>query len=627
MQSALAAVACTTTLSVVAPTTPAVAKEPDPSAIIGELTSKLDGGSASIGDVASALAGVEDEIARIEGEIGQYREAVNQALVDLQDARSESIQAKNGTRTAQAELDQAQKDLDAAKEKLDDLSRTAYRRANTSEAVTNASGQDAREDMLERRSYLREQAEDQKKTVDSLERVRTEKANKESQLRKAEELADKRVDRATEAESAARDRLSDSQSHIESSLKKRDELVDKQEAAQTAIDGARDKDKSGSGEKSGSDDKHGDKSEKKSETHQSTDQSAATQSSQDGDKSASASTSDKSEDKSSEAKPDDAKSDDAKTDAAGKADEKGAKKEGITEEQKKQLLDAAFQAAADIVADSQPDHAAFEETAYEDGATIPAIQYDGAASQQAANQQGANQQTGEQNSQQATSNGQSATSNQSAQSAQSVQSAQSAQSAQSGTADGTSDSQQQAQGITNTATGADEDLVNDLDGVLEDLDTSTTSTDKAGEKISDKSREDKIEAVIDRAMAQVGMPYAWGGGNANGPTKGISDGGVADSHGDYNKVGFDCSGLVIYAFAAAGISLPHFTGYQYQRGEKVDPSQMQRGDLIFYGPNGGEHVAIYLGDGQMLEAPQSGSTVSVNPVRQAGMAPYAVRLI
>ena len=613
MQSALAAVACTTTLSVVAPTTPAVAKEPDPSAIIGELTSKLDGGSASIGDVASALAGVEDEIARIEGEIGQYREAVNQALVDLQDARSESIQAKNGTRTAQAELDQAQKDLDAAKEKLDDLSRTAYRRANTSEAVTNASGQDAREDMLERRSYLREQAEDQKKTVDSLERVRTEKANKESQLRKAEELADKRVDRATEAESAARDRLSDSQSHIESSLKKRDELVDKQEAAQTAIDGARDKDKSGSGEKSGSDDKHGDESEKKSETHQSTDQSAATQSSQDGDKSASARTSDKSENKSS-----DAKSDDAKTDAADKADEKGAKEEGITEEQKKQLLDAAFQAAADIVADSQPDHAAFEETAYEDGATIPAIQYDGAASQQGANQQGANQQTGEQNGQQATSNGQSATSN---------QSAQSAQSAQSGTADGTSDSQQQAQGITNTATGADEDLVNDLDGVLEDLDTSTTITDKAGEKISDKSREDKIEAVIDRAMAQVGMPYAWGGGNANGPTKGISDGGVADSHGDYNKVGFDCSGLVIYAFAAAGISLPHFTGYQYQRGEKVDPSQMQRGDLIFYGPNGGEHVAIYLGDGQMLEAPQSGSTVSVNPVRQAGMAPYAVRLI
>ena len=102
---------------------------------------------------------------------------------------------------------------------------------------------------------------------------------------------------------------------------------------------------------------------------------------------------------------------------------------------------------------------------------------------------------------------------------------------------------------------------------------------------------------------------------------------MADSFGDYNKVGFDCSGLVIYAFAAAGISLPHFTGYQYQRGEKVDPSQMQRGDLIFYGPNGGEHVAIYLGDGQMLEAPQSGSTVSVNPVRQAGMAPYAVRLI
>ena len=54
---------------------------------------------------------------------------------------------------------------------------------------------------------------------------------------------------------------------------------------------------------------------------------------------------------------------------------------------------------------------------------------------------------------------------------------------------------------------------------------------------------------------------------------------------------------------------------------------MKRGDLIFYGPNGNQHVAIYLGDGTMVEAPQSGQNVSITPVRQGGMAPYAVRLI
>lgn len=141
------------------------------------------------------------------------------------------------------------------------------------------------------------------------------------------------------------------------------------------------------------------------------------------------------------------------------------------------------------------------------------------------------------------------------------------------------------------------------------------------------TREEKIETVIARAKAVIGTPYAWGGGNANGPTLGIRDYGVADSYGDYNKVGFDCSGLVLYAFAGVGISLPHYTGYQYQRGTKVDISNIQRGDLLFWGPNAEYHVAIYLGNGQMLEAPQSGSTVKISPVRYSGMSPYAVRLI
>ncbi|MDO4631922.1 MAG: NlpC/P60 family protein [Corynebacterium sp.] len=140
-------------------------------------------------------------------------------------------------------------------------------------------------------------------------------------------------------------------------------------------------------------------------------------------------------------------------------------------------------------------------------------------------------------------------------------------------------------------------------------------------------RESKIETVIARAESQLGVTYAWGGGDANGPTLGIHDGGVADSFGDYNKVGFDCSGLTLYAFAGVGIALPHYTGYQYQHGTKVSPQDMQRGDLIFYGPNAEEHVAIYLGDDQMIEAPQSGSEVMISPVRWGGMSPSVVRLL
>lgn len=161
---------------------------------------------------------------------------------------------------------------------------------------------------------------------------------------------------------------------------------------------------------------------------------------------------------------------------------------------------------------------------------------------------------------------------------------------------------------------------------LPEVPTNQSVTEKVTESVSG-SREEKIELVISRAKAQIGTPYAWGGGNANGPTKGIRDGGVADSYGDYNKVGFDCSGLVLYAFAGVGISLPHYTGYQYQHGKKVNISNIQRGDLLFWGPGASQHVAIYLGDGMMIEAPQSGSTVKISPVRYSGMTEYAVRLI
>lgn len=137
----------------------------------------------------------------------------------------------------------------------------------------------------------------------------------------------------------------------------------------------------------------------------------------------------------------------------------------------------------------------------------------------------------------------------------------------------------------------------------------------------------RVQTVINRALAQRGVIYAWGGGNYNGPTYGVRDGGVADSYGDYRKIGFDCSGLMMYAFAGVGIYLPHYSGYQYNSGRKVPLSQMAPGDMIFWGPGGGTHVALYLGGGMMVEAPHSGAVVRISPVRYGGIMPYVTRLL
>ncbi len=134
------------------------------------------------------------------------------------------------------------------------------------------------------------------------------------------------------------------------------------------------------------------------------------------------------------------------------------------------------------------------------------------------------------------------------------------------------------------------------------------------------------QAVIRRAVSQLGVSYAWGGGNAVGPTLGVRDGGVADSYGDFAKVGFDCSGLMMYAFAAVGVSLPHYAGYQYLAGKQVPLAQIQPGDMVFYGLSGIHHVALYIGAGKMIEAPESGSYVTVSPLRLGDIMPNAVRL-
>ena len=138
-----------------------------------------------------------------------------------------------------------------------------------------------------------------------------------------------------------------------------------------------------------------------------------------------------------------------------------------------------------------------------------------------------------------------------------------------------------------------------------------------------------VSAVISRAMTQRGVRYSWGGGDAHGPTIGIRDGGIADRFGDYRTAGFDCSGLMIYVFAPVlGYSLPHYSGAQYSAGRKVPLATKRVGDMLFWSLNGEiHHVALYIGNEQMIEAPYSGGAVRVTSVRYNGILPYAVRML
>jgi cell wall-associated NlpC family hydrolase len=108
------------------------------------------------------------------------------------------------------------------------------------------------------------------------------------------------------------------------------------------------------------------------------------------------------------------------------------------------------------------------------------------------------------------------------------------------------------------------------------------------------------------ALGQLGVPYAWGGGNATGPTRGVRHGA--------GTVGFDCSGLTLYAWAQTGVSLAHHSATQWRQGRHVPLDQLRPGDLVFFAANPADpatihHVGLYLTAGIMIHAPRTGDTV------------------
>jgi cell wall-associated NlpC family hydrolase len=112
-----------------------------------------------------------------------------------------------------------------------------------------------------------------------------------------------------------------------------------------------------------------------------------------------------------------------------------------------------------------------------------------------------------------------------------------------------------------------------------------------------------IDAVVARALSQHGTPYVWGGGGPHGPTNG----------------GFDCSSLMQYAFAGAGVDLPRTTYQQIGLGHAVSPGDIRPGDLIFTnfgegGTPGPGHVQLAISPTHVVEAPHTGANVRTNVI-------------
>lgn len=104
----------------------------------------------------------------------------------------------------------------------------------------------------------------------------------------------------------------------------------------------------------------------------------------------------------------------------------------------------------------------------------------------------------------------------------------------------------------------------------------------------------RAEVAVATAMEQVGDPYVWA---AAGPNA------------------FDCSGLTMYAWAKAGVRLPHNSARQYAALPSVSRDELRPGDLVFSGNGGISHVGMYIGGGQMVHASQTGQPVKVSPLR------------
>lgn len=103
------------------------------------------------------------------------------------------------------------------------------------------------------------------------------------------------------------------------------------------------------------------------------------------------------------------------------------------------------------------------------------------------------------------------------------------------------------------------------------------------------------QQVVDAAVSQIGVPYSYGG--------------------DSPEEGFDCSGLTSWAWSRANVSIPRTSAAQYAATERISKSELRPGDLVFWGSSGRvHHVAMFVGDGQVVHARKPGTRVEYESV-------------
>jgi cell wall-associated NlpC family hydrolase len=112
----------------------------------------------------------------------------------------------------------------------------------------------------------------------------------------------------------------------------------------------------------------------------------------------------------------------------------------------------------------------------------------------------------------------------------------------------------------------------------------------APERLSAAFGPSVAEVAVERALDMRGVPYAWGGST---------------------PAGFDCSGLVRYAYLAAGITLPHSSYADWDLGRHVHRRALLPGDIVFFGLG---HVGLYVGGGRFVHAPETGRVVSIDRI-------------
>src|SRR2546421_58075 len=197
-----------------------------------------------------------------------------------------------------------------------------------------------------------------------------------------------------------------------------------------------------------------------------------------------------------------------------------------------------------------------------------------------------------------------------------------------------------AQAAVEAANAQQENLLSQVNGEIAQLVAEAEAQKEAAALAAAQQR--YVEAAAAAAAAPAPSPQSGTGTSSNRGSTGVGGGGAApapSANGPVNGGGaataiayarsqlgkpycyagsgpgcFDCSGLTMRAWGAAGVSMPHYSGAQYSMFPHVPLNAMQPGDLVFWGPGGSEHGGLDIGRGQMIAAPSTGDVVKIQAV-------------